>query len=90
MRRLPEEMEGQQLAPLCVAARTNEAREIEAELDKAGLDYTFEIAPIPSSSLLGVFFGGKKKGVIFLVPAAQYEYSAGLLERAGLSHLLVT
>jgi hypothetical protein len=88
MRRLPEEMEGQELARLCMATRTSEAREIEAELDRAGIDYTFEIAEIPNTSMLGMLLGGKKKGVIFLIPESQHEYSVRLLEKAGLSHLL--
>jgi hypothetical protein len=88
MRRLPEEMEGQELARLCIATRTSEAREIEAELDRAGIDYTFEIAPVAGTSVLGILLGGKKKGVIFLIPESQHEYSVRLLEKAGLSYLL--
>jgi hypothetical protein len=90
MRKLPEEMEGQELVRLCVAARSSEAREIEAALDKAGLDYTFEIAAIPNKSMLGSFLGGKKKGVIFLIPESQHDYSVDVIQKAGLSHLLVT
>jgi hypothetical protein len=89
MRVLPEEMEGHKLVRLCIAAKPSEAREIEAVLDKAGLDYTFEIAPIASTSIMGIFFGGKKKGVIFLIPEPQYEFSVDLLDRAGLSHVLI-
>lgn len=40
---LPEELEGRSFAPLCVAVRPAEARAVEAVLDRAGMDYTFEI-----------------------------------------------
>jgi hypothetical protein len=88
-RRLPEEFEGKGLEPLCLALRLSEAREIETVLDRAGIDYTFEISPVTGGSVLGVLFGGIKKGVMFLVPAKQHERSMRLLEEAGLSGLLV-
>lgn len=88
-RRMPEEFEGKELEPLCMAMRFSEAREIEAVLDRAGIDYTFEISPVTGGSVLSVLLGGPKKGVMFLVLTKQHELSRKLLEEAGLSGLLV-
>lgn len=88
-RRLPEELQGKELEPLCLALKLSEARQIEAVLDRAGIDYTFEITPVTGGSILGILFGGIKKGVMFLVPGKQYEHCKGLLEEAGLSRLIL-
>jgi hypothetical protein len=88
-RKLPEEFEVKELAPLCLAVRLSEAREIEAVLDGAGIDYTFEITPVTGGSVLGILFGGMKKGVMFLVQRDEHEHSRRLLEEAGLSGLLI-
>jgi len=88
-RRLPEELSGRSLAPLCVAVKPAEARAVEAVLDRAGIDYTFEITEVMSRSFLRIFFGTPKKGVMFLVPEEHYEFSRGLFEKNGISHLLV-
>jgi hypothetical protein len=88
-RLLPDELKGKELVPLCIAAKPGEAKEIEAALDRAGIDYTFEITPFSEESFFGVVFGGIKKGVMFLVEEDKYEFCLGLLERAGLSRLIV-
>ena len=88
-RRLPEELEGIELEPLCVATKFSEAGRIEATLDAAGIDYTFEITPVQSRGLLSMLFGAVKKGVMFLVPRGQHSYCADLLVKEGLSNLLV-
>ena len=88
-RKLPEEMEGQKLVPVCLASRQSEAVQIESVLDGAGIDYTFEIAPVAGRSILSIIFGSIKKGVMFLVPEPDFEKAAGLLEGAGLSHLII-
>ena len=88
-RLLPEELKGENLVPLCFATSLNEAKGIESILDKGGVDYTFEIAPIASESVFSVLFGSNKKGVIFLVPSIQYEHSVKLLDKSGLSGLII-
>lgn len=91
-RRLPEEFEGKELVPLCLASKLADAKEIESVLDKAGIDYTFytfEIRPISGKSILSILFGGIRKGVMFLVLSGQYEFCRSLLEKAGLSNLII-
>ena len=88
-RRLPEEMEGLKLVPLCLASRQSEASQIESTLDKAGMDYTFEITPVAGRSVLGIVFGSIRKGVMFLVSEADFARGLELIEEAGLSHLIV-
>ncbi len=63
-RRLPEELVGKELLPLCVAANLYDAKRIEATLDRAGIDYTFEITSITGKSILGILFGSAKDGVM--------------------------
>lgn len=87
-RRLPEDFEGKELVPLCLATKLEEAREIEEILDGAGIDYTFEISPVTEQSVFGILFGANKKGVLFLVLAEQLEYCADLLQKAGLQRLI--
>ncbi len=82
-------MENEKLVPLCLAARLQDSRRIESALDKAGIDYTFEITPITGRSILGIIFGSIKKGVMFLVPEAVYEDCLKLLDEAGLSALII-
>jgi len=88
-RRSPEEFEGKELVPLCLASKLADAKEIESVLDKTGIDYTFEIAPISGKSILSILFGGIRKGVMFLVLSGQYEFCRSLLEKAGLSNLII-
>jgi hypothetical protein len=88
-RRLPEELEGKELRPLCIAVKTSEAEEIEAVLDRAGIDYTFEITAVAGMSILRILFGNIRKGVMFLVPVERHGFTKGLLEKNGLSRLLV-
>ena len=88
-RHLPEEMGNEKLAPLCLAANLKDSRLIESVLDGAGIDYTFEIAPISGKSILGIIFGSMKKGVMFLVPEGVHEKCLTLLEDAGLSNLII-
>jgi hypothetical protein len=87
-RRLPEEFEGHELVPLCLATKLEEAKEIEGILDRVGIDYTFEIAPVTEQSVFGILFGANKKGVLFLVLTGQLEYCANLLQEAGLERLI--
>ena len=88
-RKLPEEFEGQELAALCLASTPFEAEEIEIALDGAGIDYTFDITPVPQESVLGILFGSVKEGVMFLVPAEKRDACVSLLDREGLSNLVV-
>jgi hypothetical protein len=88
-RRLPEELTGVELEPLCVATRFSEAGRVEATLDAAGIDYTFEITPVQSRGVLSMLFGAVKKGVMFLVPRSQRAHCVELLMKEGLSNLLV-
>jgi hypothetical protein len=88
-RRLPEEMEGKELVPLCLAIKLVDAKSIESVLDKTGIEYTFEITPINGKSILSILFGNIKKGVMFLVESKQYEYCRSALEKAGLYHLIL-
>ncbi len=87
-RRLPEDFEGKELVPLCLATKLEEAKEIEEILDRSGIDYTFEISPLTEQSVFGILFGANKKGVLFLVLAEQLEYCADLLQKAGLERLI--
>ena len=88
-RRLPEEMEGQKLVPICIASRQSEARQVESALDAAGIDYTFEITPVAGRSVLSIVFGSLRKGVMFLVSEEYYEKGLAVLEKAGLADLIV-
>jgi hypothetical protein len=85
-KRHPDEMQGRDLAPLCIAGNLREAGRIESALDTGGIEYTFEITQYLAGS---GFFGGPRDGVMFLVPAEQHEHCRTLIERAGLSKSLV-
>ncbi|MDY6861685.1 MAG: hypothetical protein SV062_01705 [Thermodesulfobacteriota bacterium] len=86
---MPEELEGKELTPLCIAIKRIEAKNIESVLDRSTIDYTFEITPTIGKSIFSIIFGSVKKGVIFLVPNDQYEYCKRLLEGAGLANLII-
>jgi len=88
-RKLPEEFEGKELAPLCLASTPQEAEEIEKTLDEAGMDYTFDITPLPREGVFSVLFGSPKEGVMFLVPTEDFDSCITLLDKAGLSHLVI-
>jgi hypothetical protein len=88
-RRLPEELGGKKLVPLCLAVKIAEAKNIESVLDRAGIEYTFEITPVQGKSILSLVFGSIRKGVMFLVKIEQYEDCRRLLENAGLHHLII-
>ena len=88
-RQLPEYFKEKELAPLCLAVNRNEARRIESVLDGSAIDYTFEITSTAKRGLLSILFGSLKKGVMFLVPAEQCQFCKNLLEKAGLSYLVV-
>ena len=88
-RRLPEELEGKKLVPLCLAVKISEARNIESVLDRAGIEYTFEIAPVQGKSILSIVFGSIRNGVMFLVKSEQYEDCRSLLENAGFHNLII-
>lgn len=88
-RRLPEEMKGRELIPLCFATRPREAEQIESVLDSATVDYTFEIRPLARTSIFSILFGSSKDGVVFLVPSEQFDFCLNLLDKKGLSHLII-
>lgn len=88
-RRLPEELEGKELAPLCLASTLNEAKQIESVLDGAGTDYTFEITPLRQQSVFSILFGGRKEGVLFLVPSEKLESCRRALMEAGLPEVII-
>ena len=88
-RRLPEELEGKKLVPLCLAVKLADAKKIESVLDRAGIEYTFEITPVQGKSILSLVFGSIRKGVMFLVKIEQYEDCRSLLENAGLYNLII-
>jgi hypothetical protein len=88
-RRLPEDLKGKDLTPLCFALKRNEAKKIESVLDKSTIDYTFEIKPTIRKSVFSIIFGSVKNSVIFLVPSEQYEFCKILLEKAELSNLII-
>ncbi len=88
-RKLPEEFQGKELAPLCLASTSHEAKEIENVLDEAGIDYTFDITPTMQEGVFSILFGSPKEGVMFLVQAENYESCITLLQEAGLSHLII-
>jgi hypothetical protein len=82
-RKLPEEFEGKEIAPLCIAAKLSEANAVESILDKAQIDYTFEVAPFFSPQGIGI-----REGVLFMVLSGQLNYCRSLLRIAGLSYLI--
>lgn len=88
-RRLPEEMKGKELIPLCLAINLDEAKKIESVLNGANVDYTFEIKSISESNVLMILFASAKEGVMFLVSSEQYESCIKLLDKAGLSNLII-
>lgn len=88
-RKQPEEFEGQELAPLCLASTPREAEEIEKALDEAGMDYTFDITPMTQEGVFSILFGSPKEGVMFLVPTENFDSCIALLEEAGLSYLVI-
>jgi hypothetical protein len=88
-RRLPEELEGKKLVPLCLAVKLADAKNIESVLDRAGIEYTFEITPVQGKSILSLVFGSIRKGVMFLVKIEQYEDCRSLLENAGFDYLII-
>lgn len=88
-RRHPDELEGEELTPLAIAARRGDARRIEEALDRSGVDYTFEITEVVGKSVMSILFGSLKKGVMFLVRRADYGTSRDSLQSAGLGGLLV-
>ena len=88
-RRLPEELEGKKLVPLCLAVKLADAKNIESVLDRAGIEYTFEITPVQGKSILSLVFGTIRKGVMFVVKIEQYEDCRSLLENAGLYNLII-
>jgi len=88
-RRLPEEFEGRELAPLCLASTPHEAEEIEKALDDADVDYTFDITPLSQKGVFNILFGSPKEGVMFFVPTENFESCVKLLAEAGLSHLII-
>lgn len=86
---IPEEFKGKELAPLCLASTPHEAEEIEKALNKAGMDYTFDITPLPQEGVFNMLFGSPKEGVMFLVPTENFGSCVKLLAEAGLSHLII-
>ncbi len=88
-RKLPEEFQGRELAPLCLASTPQEAEEIEKALDGAGIDYTFDITPLSQDGIFSLLFGSPKEGVLFLVTTDDFDLCLKLLNEAGLSHLAV-
>jgi hypothetical protein len=85
-RRLPEELEGKELVPLCLVDNTEDAEKVEAILDANDIDYTFEITGV-AGGFFSIILGGFRNGVMFLVYSSQYEFTRGLLRKAGLSNL---
>ena len=65
-RKLPEEFEGKEIAPLCIASKLSEANAVESLLDKEQIDYTFEIAPFLSHLGIGI-----REWVLFMVLSGQ-------------------
>lgn len=88
-RKLPEEFQVKELAPLCLASTPQEAEEIETVLDGAGMDYTFDITPLSPEGVFSILFGSPKEGVLFLVPTENFEPCITLLNEAGLSNLVI-
>lgn len=88
-KRLPEELAGVDLFPLCLATRLSDAKRIEKAFDDIHVDYTFEITPLTGRSVFSILFGSVKKGIMFLVPSRQHEACAKCLEETGLSHLII-
>ncbi len=82
-RKLPEQFEGKEVAPLCIVARPAEAKKVESLLDKEDIDYTFEIAPFTGRTGIGI-----RDGVLFMVYSGQLSFCSDLLRKAGLSYLI--
>jgi hypothetical protein len=87
-KKLPEELEGADILPLCLASKLSDAKKIESVLDDAHIDYTFELTPI-THSITNIVVGSIPNNVMFFVQSEQHELCMGLLEAAGLSSLLI-
>lgn len=88
-RKLPEEFEGKELVPLCIASKLSEAKKIESVLDREGIEYTFEIVEYSGRSVLSILFGGVKEGVIFKVLKGQYDFCREFLAKEGLEKNII-
>jgi hypothetical protein len=87
-KRLPEELTGKDLLPLCLASKLSQAKHIEEVLDQANIDYTFELTYV-THGVPNVMLGGMHQNVMFFVQAKEYEDCKKLLEKTGLSSALV-
>jgi hypothetical protein len=87
-KRLPEELEGEDILPLCLASKLSDAKKIESVLNKAHIDYTFELTPI-THGITNIVVGGMPNNVMFFVLSEKYPLCTNLLENAGLSSLLI-
>ena len=87
-KRLPEELKGKDLLPLCLASKLSQARTIEEVLDKANIDYTFELTYV-THGITNIMLGGMHHNVMFFVQAKEHEYCKKLLENSGLSSFIV-
>jgi hypothetical protein len=88
-RKLPEEFEGKELTPLCLASKLSEAKKIESVLDREGIEYTFEIVEYSGRSILSILFGGVKGRVMFKVLKEQCDFCRELLAKEGLEKNIV-
>ena len=81
-------MQHEELLPLCVVAKLADAKKIESVLDRAGINYTFELTPLTHGSE-NLVTGGIRYNVMFYVPAPKLEHCIILLDTAGLSSFTV-
>ena len=87
-KKLPEEMDGEDLLPLCLAAKLADAQKIESVLDRADIEYTFELTPL-THGCDNLLTGGIRPNVLLFVPAPRYAHCRTLLHNAKLSSLIV-
>ena len=88
-RRLPEELDGKELKPLCIASKLRDAEKIESVLDMQGIEYTFEIVEYSGRNLLSILFGVRREGVLFKVLKEQYDLCRESLIKAKLEKNIV-
>ena len=87
-KRLPEELKNVDILPLCLASKLSDAKKIEFVLDRADIDYTFELTPI-THGITNIVVGGMPNNVMFFVLSEKHQLCMNLLEKAGLSSLLI-
>ncbi len=79
MRRDPTEYEGRELELIYVAAKLEEAQQLEQILDQEGIDYTIQVEQYRA----GVLFQSTRAGAFFYVEPQMAQHCRQLLGNQG-------